>query len=144
MQYPQTFAENVADNIKEIGKNGCLAMCYIYCVGIEPNEEGFVQICSDAINAGKLDKDCFVTDASDFLHWLTGKRYDVTKKQYNNIEDIKGPSPVCYTYNGKCHWVVVENGKIVFNSLINSLCVTKGKPMENPKNPNTRIITLGR
>jgi hypothetical protein len=33
--------------------------------------------------------------------------------------------------NGKySHWVVVENGKVVFNSLQYSNCVEKGKPTE--------------
>ena len=65
---------------------------------------------------------------------------DVTKEQFNDLSKVKC-WPVRYVYNGKGHWVVVEKGKIVFNSLINSQCVAKGKP---DTKDNTRVIKLAR
>lgn len=141
MNYPQTFAMEVAKNIEAIGKYGCLAMCYIYCMGIDPEKESYCQIVSDAMDEKLLDNECTVLDAEKFLLWLTGKRYKVSKKQYDDIKKIKEPTPVKYSYNGRSHWVVVEKGKIVFNSLINSQCVTKGSPA---KELNARVVTLGR
>ena len=143
MIYPQTFAKEVSGNIEAIGKYGCLAMCYLYCVGIRDNALDYIRILSDCMNKGILDKECTVTDARKFLRYVTGKEYDVTKEQFNDMKKVKC-YPVRYTYNGQGHWVVVENGKIVFNSLINSTCVTKGCPENNPKNPNTRVIKLSR
>ena len=141
MIYPQTFAQDVTRNIEAIGKYGCLAMCYIYCMGIDPSKESYVQIVSDAMYEKLLDNECTVLDAAKFLSWLTGKRYNVQKKQIDDLKKIKEPTPIKYSYNGRSHWVVVQAGKIVFNSLINSQCVTKGSPA---KDLNARVITLGR
>ena len=140
MIYPQTFAEEIADNIKPIAKYGCLAMCYLYCVGIEDTLE-MIRIVSDCMKKGILDNECTVTSARKYLQYVTGKNFDVTKEQFNDLKKIKEPYPVRYVYNGKGHWVVVQNGKIVFNSLINSQCVTKGKP---DTKENTRVIKLAR
>ena len=140
MIYPQTFASEVAKNIDAIGKYGCLAMCYLYCVGIRDNALEYIRILSDCMNKGILDNECTVLNAARFLEYVTGKRYEVTKEQFNDIKKVKC-YPVRYVYNGRGHWVVVDNGKIVFNSLINSQCVTKGKP---DTKENTRVIKLAR
>ena len=140
MIYPQTFASEVSKNIDAIGKYGCLAMCYLYCVGIRDNALEYIRILSDCMNKGILDNECTVLNASRFLEYVTGKRYDVTKEQFNDLKKVKC-YPVRYVYNGHGHWVVVDNGKIVFNSLINSQCVTKGKP---DTKENTRVIKLAR
>lgn len=142
MTYPQTFAQEVGKNMEMIGKYGCLAMCYLYCMGIHDTVE-MIRIVSDCMDKGILDNECTVTDARKYLQYVTGKNYDVEKKQFNDMKKVNC-YPVRYTYNGKGHWVVVENGRVVFNSLINSLCVTKGAPAKDSKNPNTRVITLAR
>lgn len=144
MIYPQSFAKDVAKNIDAIGKYGCLAMCYLYCVGIQGNAADYITILNNAINNHIIDSDCFIPSASKFLKWVTGKDYEVTKKQFSDLSKIKEPAPVRYTYNGAAHWVVIQNGKVVFNSLINSQCVNKGKPANDKNDPNTRVITLAR
>lgn len=140
--YPQTFATDVSKNIEAIGKFGCLAMCYLFCIGIDGDCSDYVRSVSNAMNEGLLDSECTVLDAEKFLEHFSGRKFHVTKKNYKDISEIKNPTPVRYSYNGKSHWVVVENGKIVFNSLANSLCVTKGKLDQNSKNPNARVISL--
>ena len=142
MNYPQTLAKellSVANNLEAISKYGCLAMCYLYCVGIQDNALEYIKIVSDCMDKGFLDNECTVLDAEKYLEYITGRKFKVSKRQFNNLKDIKNPSPVKYTFNGVSHWVVVENGKIVFNSLLNSNCVNKGKPATKE---NTRIITL--
>ena len=140
MIYPQTFAIETAKNMETIGKYGCLAMCYLYCVGIrEPME--MLRIVSDCMDKKLLDSECTVLDASKYLQYVTGKRYEIIKKQFDDLKKITEPYPVRYVYNGRGHWVVVEKGKIVFNSLINSQCVAKGKP---DVSLNTRVIKLAR
>ena len=143
MNYPQTFAQEVGKNMEMIGKYGCLAMCYLWCMGIHDTVE-IIRIVSDCMDKGILDNECTVLDARKYLRYVTGKEYEVTKKQFNDLKKIEEPYPVRYVYEGKAHWVVVEKGKIVFNSLINSLCVTKGRPASDSKNPNTRVIKLAR
>lgn len=139
MKFPQSTALELADNIKEIGKNGCLAMCYIFCAGIDPeNEIEYLRIVNNAIKADILAKDCTVKDAEKFIQWLTGRKTSVSKKTIAGVDSIESPTPVRYRADGKeGHWVVVENGKIVFNSLANSINVAKGKPVE------ARIIKWG-
>lgn len=144
MIYPQTFASEVSKNIDAIGKYGCLAMCYLYCVGVRDNALEYIRILSDCMDKGILDNECTVTSARRFLEYVTGKNFDVTKVQYDDLKKIKDFYPVRYTYNGHNHWVVVKNGKVVFNPLINSQCVTKGRPASDSKNPNTRVIKLAR
>lgn len=130
MKTPQTRAET-------IGKYGCLAMCYLYCVGIGPEKDGtMIEYVSRAMDAGLLDDECTVLDASRYLQHFTGKWYDVIKKDITDISDIKDPTPVRYSYNGRGHWVVVEDGKIVFNPLQESVRVANGAP------DSARIIRL--
>jgi len=129
MIYPQTKA--IA-----IGKWGCLAMSYIYCMGIEDESE-ILSLVSKAIDKNIIDGECTVLDASKLLEFVSGKKFKVEKKTITSIKGIKDPTPVRFkTEDGCGHWVVVENGKIVFNSLLNSVQVTKGKPVE------ARVITL--
>lgn len=114
-------------------------MCYIYCAGIDSdNEIEYIRIVDNAIKENILDKDCTVKDAENFLKYITGRKSTVIKKTITDIKDIKNCTPVKYKFGDlQGHWVVVENGKIVFNSLANSINVEKGKPIE------ARIIKWG-
>lgn len=114
-------------------------MCYIYCAGIDPNNEiEYIRIVDNAIKNNVLEKDCTVKSAEKFLQYITGKKTVVIKKSITDIKDIKNLTPVKYKVDGlQGHWVVAENGKIVFNSLANSINVEKGKPTE------ARVIKWG-
>ncbi len=130
MKNPQTRA-------LMIGKYGCLAMCYLYCMGIMPDTEGeMIKHVSTAIDKGLLDSECTVLNASALLEHFTGKKWHVVKKDVTDIDEIREAAPVRFDYNGNGHWVVVENGRIVFNSIADSVCVAKGHPT------TARIITL--
>ena len=135
MTFPQTeairwstvFSED--DKLKAIAKYGCLAMCYLYCIGIVSEDTIMtMQSLKTAMEKGLLDTECTVLDATKFMEFFAHKKYIVSKKNITSIANIKDKTPVRYEYNGSGHWVVVENGKIVFNSLANSICVAKGKP----------------
>jgi hypothetical protein len=52
------------------------------------------------------------------------------KVQIKDIKKIKEKTIVKFTNGKNGHWVVVENGKVVFNSLQYSNCVEKGKATE--------------
>lgn len=139
MKHPQTTANEIKDNIKAIAKDGCLALCYVYCAGIdEDNETEYLRIVSNGIKEGTIAKDCTVNDAGKFLFHLTGRKVTVLKRSVQNLSEIKNATPVRFVAEGYGgHWVVVENGKIVFNPLANSVNVNKGKPTE------ARIIKWG-
>lgn len=114
-------------------------MCYIYCSGINPeNEIEYIRIINNAIKENILANDCTVKDADRFLKWLTGRNAKVVKKSISNLDGITEPTPVRFVAEGYGgHWVVAENGKVVFNSLLNSVNVNKGNPKES------RIIKWG-
>lgn len=136
MKYPQTVAKKISKNIKIIADEGCLAFTYMWCCGLDPENADAMELLSDAIDDGKITADKGVL-AEPFIQWLTGRKVTVSKKTITTIKDIKKRTPVLYSINGKDgHWVGVENGKIVFNSLVNSQNVSKGKPI------SARIITL--
>ena len=129
---PQSKAE-------AIGKWGCLAFCYLFCAGYRDVSEGqLMKMVSDAMDQGLLDEECTVLSAAKFLNFFTGKKYFVDKQPITTIENIKEATPVLY-YNertGKGHFVVVEDGKVVYNSLKRSISVEEGKPT------SARFITL--
>ena len=136
MKFPQTVAGKITKNIKMIAEEGCLAFTYMWCCGVEPENAEAMELVSDAIDEGKITAKDGVL-AEPFITWLTGRKVTVTKKTITTIKDIKKRTPVFYSIDGKTgHWVGVENGKIIFNSLISSKNVAKGKPI------SARIITL--
>ena len=138
--HPQTDIEN-------IGKYSCLLQCYIYCAGIQLDTLEYFKICLHAVNAGVMVSgvagDCTVENASLFLEWLTGRHYLISKKVIYTINNIKPPTPVKYAYTDNKgirheHFVVVKDGVIVFDPLLNSNSVAKGRP------ESARIISIAR
>lgn len=130
--FPQTRAE-------AIGKYGCLAMCYLYALGIEGTAGDYLMMVSDAMDDGLLDSECTVLDGAEYINRFAGKgRFTVRKQDIADISGIKARTPVRYDYSGRSHWVVVEDGKIVFNPLESSVCVARGRPV------TARVIELRR
>lgn len=130
---PQTKASylaNHANKLQSIASYGCLAMCYLYCAGVDGSEVDYILNVCRAMDSGLIADDCTVLDADRLLFYFTGRKTTVIKKSVTvaSIKEIVAPTPVRFDYNGRAHWVVVENGSIVFNSLCNSVCVNKGKP----------------
>lgn len=115
---------------KKFTPNLCLFYSYLYCVGIEfVNAEDAFEEADKRRRQGILADDGTVLDAEKLLGASTGQRMSVTKKDITSIDGIRNRTPVRYDYNGHSHWVVVENGRIVFNSIENSQCVKYGKPV---------------
>lgn len=130
MKYPQTIAEKISKNIKTIADNACCAFTFMWILGYDPENADAIETVSNAIEAGVIKSDCTVKWV-EFAEWLAGRKITVTFKDIKSLDEVKnvkGRIAVRFNYNGKAHWVGVENGKVVFNSLINSVCVTKGQP----------------
>lgn len=114
----------------EFADNLCLFFCYNFCKGkIFKDEKEAFDAAEKARLAGFLGDDGFVLNAEAILREGNGFRWSVRKEKISAIGGIKKASPVCFEHNGRAHWVVVENGEIVFNSLENSVCVKNGKPV---------------
>lgn len=123
MMFPQSYATKFFNGV-------CLALCYLYCSEKKVDSElEATLLCLNALDKGLLEEDGTVKSAYDLLKFYDGNSYDVFKKDISSISDIKEPTPVRYYAKGFIpHWVVVENGKIVFNPLLNSNSVNKGRP----------------
>ena len=130
----------IQDFFKSAGNGSCLALCYIRAA---LGKEATPQMMIDALykaaerNIVNVKKDCFVEDAISLMKVANAKKvYSVIKKDISSISGIK-LGAVRYSYNGYSHWVLIEDGKIVFNSLEDSQCVKYGTPKE------ARLITIG-
>lgn len=120
----------VQDLAASIGAGGCLFFCYLYCSGAYTSESDALKKAAEAIENGTIEKDCTVSHPERIFYENAGRRVRVIKKKISSLDEIKEKTPVNFVNGNFNHWVVVENGKVVFNSLERSVCVAKGKPTE--------------
>ena len=130
----------IQDFFKSAGNGSCLALCYIKAA---LGKDATPQMMIDALwkaadrNIVNIKKDCFVEDAIALMKVANPtKVYSVIKKDISSISGIK-LGAVRYSYNGYSHWVLVEDGKVIFNSLDDSQCIKYGTPKE------VRFIAVG-
>lgn len=133
MKNPQTLAEKLYEKfhdpkLKSIADYACCAFTLMWCLGIEPDDAEAIITVADLIDKKIIDPDCTVY-WNPMTKYLTGRTCEVEYKNISSLRGIKERTPVKFSYNGKSHWVGVENGKVKFNSLSYSFCVDKGKPV---------------
>ena len=135
MNHPQSLAEELykhfpTEKLKAIKDYACCAFSLIYWLGIDCSDVDAVMLVSDLMKHNALDVDCTVI-WSLCIKQLTGREMESLEKvQIKDIRKIKDKTIVKFSNGGYSHWVVCENGKVVFNSLKYSNCVEKGKPTE--------------
>ena len=133
MNHPQSYAEKIyqqfpTKKLKSIKDYGCCAFVLLWCLGYEPEDIEAILTLGRMIDKKVIDVDCTVY-WSPAAEYVFGRKINVEKIAITTIKGIKERTPVMFTYNGKSHWVGVENGKIAFNPLENSVCVNNGKPV---------------
>ena len=112
---------------KSAGNGACLALCYIRAA---LGKDATPQMMIDALyKAAERNIVNALEQAFDYVD-------AVIKKDVSSIAGIK-LGAVRYSYNGYSHWVLVEEGKIVFNSLDDGQCVKYGTVKE------VRLIAIG-
>ena len=130
----------IQDFFKSAGNGACLALCYIRAaIGKDATPQMMIDALYKAAerNIVNVKKDCFVEDAIALMKVANPKKvYSAIKKDISSISGIE-LGAVRYSYNGYSHWILVEHGKIVFNSLEDSQCVKYGTPKE------ARLIIIG-
>ena len=135
MKNPQSLAEELFKHfhdpkLKAIKDYACCAFSLIYWLGIDCSDVDAIMLVSDLMNHKALDVDCTVYWA-ECIRQLTGREMESLEKvQIKDLKKIKEKTIVKFTNGKYSHWVVVENGKVVFNSLKYSNCVENGKPTE--------------
>lgn len=135
MKNPQTLAEELykhfpTPKLKSIKDYACCVFTLIWWLGIDCSDIDAIMMVSDLIDKKTLDPDCTVYWAK-CIYQLTGREMEtLAKVPVTNLKKIKGRAIVRFTHGQKGHWVGVEDGKVVFNSLKKSVCVDDGKPSE--------------
>lgn len=141
MKHPQTLAEELyphfpTPKLKSIKDYACCAFTLLWWLGIDCEDIDAIMTVSDLIKSHALDEDCTVYWGA-CIKQLTGRELEsLDKVPITSIKKIKERTIVRFMRGKVGHWVGVENGKIVFNSLAYSKCVEEGKPTE------ARIIKL--
>lgn len=136
MKHPQTLAEKLyvyfpTLQLKSIKDYACCAFTLMWCLGLDPDDATAIMCVADMIQHRALDVDCTVYWAKA-AEYLTGQKLTVEFKDIKDpkeIKQFKERTPVKFSYNGKSHWVGIENGKVKFNALEKSVCVSKGVPV---------------
>lgn len=134
MRHPQTLADMLyrhfpAENLKAIKEYGCCAFVLMWCLGIEPDDDAEAIMTVDDLMQSKALKDDCTVKWAEAIRRLAGREMKaVDFVNISSIFHIKDRCPVRYDYNGKSHWVGVEDGKVAFNPLKHSVCVENGKP----------------
>ena len=146
MKNPQTVAENLYQQfptlkLKSIKDNACCVFTFMWCMYLDPDDADAIITVGKMIDKGVLDQECTVY-WNKVCEYLTGRSVSVQFvdiKDPKEVKKIKARTPVYYerTYldsegrkRKKGHWVGVENGKIAFNSLKESLSVKEGTPVK--------------
>lgn len=135
MDHPQTFAEELyrhfpTTKLKMIKENACCAFTLLWYLGIDPMDITAILTVSNLMDKHALDVDCTVYWA-ECVKALTGRTLlSLEKKPIKSIKDIKEKTIVKFSRGKLGHWVGVENGRVVFNSLNFSRCVEEGTPTE--------------
>lgn len=135
MKNPQTLAEELYKHfpdrkLKAIKDYACCAFTLIWFLGLDPSDIDAIMLVSDLMNEKALDEECTVYWA-DCIKKITGREIEhFEKKNISSIRNIKEKTIVKYMRGKVGHWVGVQEGKIVFNSLTYSRCVEEGKPVE--------------
>lgn len=135
MKNPQTLAEELYKHfpdkkLKAIKDYACCAFSLIWFLGLDPSDIDAIMLVSDLMNEKALDDECVVYWA-DCIKKITGREMlSLEKKKITSIKNIKEKTIVKFSRGNIGHWVGVENGKVVFNSLSFSRCVAEGKPTE--------------
>lgn len=134
MKNPQSLAEELYrqfPNLKleSIMANACCAFTMMWCMELDLDDTEAIMTVGKMIDAGVIDGDCTVY-WDKVSRYLSGRGCSIVKAEIEDITKIKERTPVRYDYKGKSHWVGVENGKVMFNSLKSSNCVSKGKPTQ--------------
>ena len=118
------------EKLKMIKDYACCAFSLIWYLGLDPSDVDAIMLVSDLMDSKALDEECTVY-WGNCIKQLTGRELEsLEKKQITTIKNIKEKTIVRFTIGNTGHWVVAENGKVVFNSLKYSNCVENGEPTE--------------
>ena len=132
---------NLQTYFEAAGKWSCLAQDYILAVldVCEVPEDVRDVVLSNAVLAvyeseSGIDKEFYVSNPVKLMEAtarMLGKniKASVSKKDISKLEDLPavGYAAVRWDYNGKSHFCLVKNQRLMYNSLTTSQCCLNGK-----------------
>ena len=123
--------ENIQQKMKEFFGGACYAYCLTKLFRPEMRLPNVTTCILHGWDKGLIDDDGFVKFPIKYITYILGiKNYrDVKIVLIDSIDDIKEPTIVEYSYNGGSHFVIVKNGKVIFDPSGDSNSVKYGKPI---------------
>lgn len=115
--------ENIQSQMNELFGNSCYAYCLAYLNGNRTLKD-LTKAVLEYWYKGYVEDDGFVTQPQKIMNCK-----DVQKVPVKTIADIKEPTIVCYEYNGGTHFIIAQNGKVLFDASGDSNSVKFGKPV---------------
>ena len=114
--------KDLQTKLLKMGNFGCLCMCYLYMIDIDPEE--LVTNYDKLVDKGIIDEDCFVRDGDAFIAFFGSRKKvlftSVDNKQYDKYI-------ACFQLGDKAHFVVVDkDDNIIYNPYLKSVCVRDG------------------
>lgn len=116
--------KQVQDKIKELADGLCLALCYCELWSIKDDGDK-LKIIAEAVRQGYVEWDGTVKNPIG-LAKLCG-RMEIKDIKNAFTYDEHDTVVANFTFNGFNHFVLVKDGKVVWNSLEHSKCVENGK-----------------
>lgn len=106
-----------------MGNNGCLCMCYLYLIDIDPEQLVFHY--DRLVERGIIGKDCWVNDGDAFLKYFGSNK--IIKKDIALDNQQYEKYIACYQKGSQSHFVVVDkHNNIIYNPYLDSICVKEG------------------
>lgn len=114
--------KDLQTKLLKMGNFGCLCMCYLYMIDIDPEE--LVTNYDKLVDKGIIDEDCFIRDGDAFIDFFGSRKKvlftSVDNKQYDKYI-------ACFQLGDKTHFVVVDkDDNIIYNPYLKSVCVRDG------------------
>lgn len=108
-----------------MAKGACLIFADCVLADIDPFLA--VQKFNELVERRIIQDDCFVNDHEALIYFLSGKHF-----KYKRVEMPPKDKPYIarYVFGNNSHFVVCENGRIIFDSLNDSKCAKYGKPTD--------------
>lgn len=115
--------------MQELFGNSCYAYCIAYMQCNSSDIKDLTKAVLEGWYKGYIGDDGYVSKPHLFANLCMGKEHfytDVIKKPYKEepFDQI-----VCWEWEEKTHFVVMRNGKVVFNTWPDSNTVKNGKPV---------------
>lgn len=124
----------IQDDLMQLANGCCLALCYCELWGIHEDGDK-LKIISEAVRQGFIEWDGTVVNPVG-LAKLCGHTEvkDIRKAtKYDGHDTVVAN----FTHNGYNHFVLVKEGKVIWNSLEHSVCVNRGS-IESYRIPITK------